>query len=72
MRLQRLRIDGHKCVKCSGSKYLQVHHVLGRQNSNQIKDLETLCVYCHAKEHPNRERTMLESAKKYWPDLKIP
>ena len=45
--------DGFKCVRCGSTEKLQVHHIKGTK-SHRIKDLETLCLECHHKEHGYR------------------
>ncbi len=47
-----LRRDGHRCTRCGSTISLQVHH---KQSASATHDhsggnLETLCIYCHAKE----------------------
>jgi len=52
-----LERDGHKCVKCSSSELLVVHHKdkSGRGNknnhNNSPSNLETLCRSCHIEVH---------------------
>lgn len=50
-RMERLSIDGNKCVRCGhdGSQYrLEIHHKTYERFTNELmEDLETLCVPCH-------------------------
>ena len=41
-----LKRDGHKCVKCSLTFSLEVHHIEGYKH-NQPESLITLCYFCH-------------------------
>ncbi|MGL5749650.1 MAG: HNH endonuclease, partial [Paraclostridium sp.] len=46
--------DNNKCVKCSSSKNLQVHHSTYDNifnEENNLDDLVTLCKTCHNVEH---------------------
>ena len=61
---QRHRIykrDGYRCTKC-GSKYdLCIHHIIevSKGGSNDDENLTTLCIFCHAEEHPDISEFML-------------
>ena len=48
-RLNRLRIDGFRCVNCGSPVGLEVHHLdYGRVGGEDVKgDLRTLCGRCH-------------------------
>ena len=50
IRLERLKIDGYKCVNCKADKNLQVHHTdysKGWFHEDPRQDLITLCRKCH-------------------------
>lgn len=50
VRLERLKIDGYKCVNCGAEKNLQVHHTdysRGWFHEDPRQDLITLCKKCH-------------------------
>lgn len=55
MRQARKR-DDHKCHQCGSRGPLHVHHKRHRSRggSNRPRNLVTLCVDCHTKEHPKR------------------
>lgn len=43
-----LKRDGYKCVICSGTNNLQVHHnTYARVGEEELEDLTTLCKWCH-------------------------
>ena len=54
-RIAVLERDSHRCVKCQSTQKLQVHHIWHRKfgGSNDMANLETLCLKCHIKEHKN-------------------
>ena len=45
--------DGNKCRGCSGTKELEVHHIipLSKGGTNAKTNLITLCERCHTKRH---------------------
>lgn len=43
--------DGHKCVVCSATKSLHVHHIDNWPMNNASSNLVTLCATCHRKWH---------------------
>lgn len=50
IRLERLKIDGYKCVNCGTEKNIQVHHTdysNGWFHEDPRQDLVTLCKKCH-------------------------
>lgn len=51
IRKQAKRRDGNKCVKCSSTKQLEVHHIVPYRftQDNSLENLITLCHVCHAK-----------------------
>lgn len=52
IRAARLNLDNYKCVKCSETKRLQVHHIVYRNwNKTRLSDVMTLCPKCHELEH---------------------
>lgn len=63
---QRDRIykrDGYRCIKC-GMKYdLNIHHKkkVSEGGTNDDDNLVTLCVPCHAEEHPDIAIFMLQA-----------
>lgn len=50
-----LERDGHKCVDCSKTERLTVHHIDGSGKSNNpnndMDNLITLCISCHMRHH---------------------
>jgi 5-methylcytosine-specific restriction endonuclease McrA/endogenous inhibitor of DNA gyrase (YacG/DUF329 family) len=48
--------DGYKCVRCGDKRRLHAHHILSFSKhpdlAYDVANGETLCVNCHAKEHP--------------------
>ena len=47
-----LKRDNYTCQKCGCCiETLHVHHIEGKNNSNQMQDLITLCQSCHQLEH---------------------
>lgn len=53
MRLKVLERDNHKCVQCGSTFKINVHHKKhrGKGGDNSLKNLETLCYYCHMDKH---------------------
>lgn len=45
--------DGYRCALCDSTKYIQIHHYIGRGagGSNHPHNLITLCADCHAAAH---------------------
>lgn len=67
-REQALDRDGHKCVRCSSTNQLTVHHKdrSGRgadEHNNDLENLETLCRKCHAAEHRDELNAAREAAR---------
>jgi len=54
-RLERLEIDGHRCVACMQAGFLEIHHAHYRNvGSEDVEnDLVTLCKSCHKRTHNN-------------------
>jgi len=52
LRQLALKRDKYKCWKCKSTEDLHVHHLKGKQTSNRLRDLVTLCKYCHGEIHP--------------------
>lgn len=53
-----LKRDGYKCMICSNTKYLQVHHDHYKNHFNEhnhLEDLMTLCRGCHKEHHYAQE-----------------
>jgi hypothetical protein len=48
-----LERDGWRCQKCGSLENLQIHHQIKRsqQGNDSLKNLVTLCAYCHMAEH---------------------
>jgi hypothetical protein len=48
-----LERDGWRCQKCGALDNLQVHHTIRRsqQGDDALRNLVTLCAYCHMAEH---------------------
>lgn len=70
---QRNRIlhrDGYKCVKCGCTYNLEIHHKkpISHGGDNSDDNLETICIDCHAEEHPEIANFIL-SKLKYLDDL---
>ena len=56
-RLQRLRIDDFRCVRCGSAMNLHIHHInYGKdyRNADVLNDLVTLCERCHRAIHELR------------------
>lgn len=54
IRCKVIERDGFKCVKCSSKENLQVHHLTYKNHFNEhnnLADMQTLCKFCHKKEH---------------------
>jgi hypothetical protein len=52
LKMLRHEIDQHKCVKCSSSKKLQLHHLTYvRLYKELLRDVVTLCRDCHQTGH---------------------
>ena len=56
-RLKVLKRDGFKCLRCKSTENLHVHHCMVGYAHNIHRRLDinngaTLCMYCHACEHP--------------------
>ncbi len=52
VRVERLKIDGDKCLVCMSKFCLNVHHVNYKNiGAEQMEDLRTLCEPCHKKAH---------------------
>lgn len=61
LRAKALRRDRYRCVRCGcgmDARTLHVHHIvpLSRGGSNEMTNLETICVKCHAEAHPGNAR----------------
>ena len=58
--------DGRKCVRCSMPKTLEeanIDHIKsGKNATNQLKNLRTLCRRCHVLRTDNRHRGMIAKA----------
>lgn len=55
MRLKALERDKHKCIQCGSAYNINVHHKKHRSEGgdNSLRNLETLCYYCHMEKHKN-------------------
>jgi predicted restriction endonuclease len=70
---QVLQRDGYKCVICGNSNkmLLQVNHIKPKAHggTNEMSNLVTLCVFCHAKYHrtvtPELNTQMLQMQAEY-------
>lgn len=49
--------DGNRCVCCSSTDRLQVHHIipLSKNGTNSQSNLITLCEKCHASRHKDNK-----------------
>lgn len=49
IRLQVIERDKYTCQKCGRKERLQVHHIIPWRDTydNSLKNLITLCIYCH-------------------------
>lgn len=49
-----LKRDRYCCVYCGSKENLQIHHKIpvSKGGNNSDKNLETICVDCHAAQHP--------------------
>ena len=50
--------DGYKCTKCGDDRRhnKHAHHKNGVKSDNRRSNLRTLCISCHAKEHPHMQK----------------
>lgn len=59
--------DKHICQDCGSTKDLHVHHMKRwsdfPQDRIDIDNGKTLCVFCHAKEHPEQESLILSHVR---------
>lgn len=62
-RVAALLRDGYRCQACNAVGNLHIHHIDGRgcllpvaDQNNDLENLITLCVACHAATHRMRER----------------
>jgi len=40
-----------KCTICKSKRYLQIHHINGNQNNNDLSNLKVVCAKCHCEIH---------------------
>jgi 5-methylcytosine-specific restriction endonuclease McrA len=71
LRMQALRRDGWRCVRCGARGRLEVDHVQPVANrpdlSWDVENLQTLCNVCHAyKTQAERGATQLDEEKSRW------
>jgi len=47
------RRDGYRCALCDSTQYIQIHHAVprGQGGTNNVQNLITLCMDCHALAH---------------------
>ena len=67
VRMKVLRRDEFKCVKCSNTKGLNVHHESYRHLGNEsefLNDLITLCSGCHVKVHKKKQKVRAKKRKR--------
>jgi 5-methylcytosine-specific restriction endonuclease McrA len=55
-RLKALARDGYRCIRCSSTGPLHIHHRVHRgmgasRRDDRVENLETICHRCHGKEH---------------------
>ncbi len=54
----------NKCEKCFSTKNLQGHHIIHYSKDKTLREdennIQILCIYCHAKEHPNISKFILK------------
>lgn len=64
IRIPVLERDGWRCVRCSDPNYLEVHHIMARQDGggDEPSNLATLCRSCHL------EWTNLADGRMTWED----
>jgi 5-methylcytosine-specific restriction endonuclease McrA len=62
IRREVLKRDEYKCVLCSGTHSLQVHHIIpiSKGGINALSNLETVCRDCHEEIHPHMKVERLE------------
>ena len=70
--------DGFKCIKCGATQQeaieLHAHHIIFKSNggADELDNLVTLCVDCHAKAHINTQRgRMLKNHSEYLKSHKV-
>jgi len=67
-RLCVLKRDGNRCVMCERTTQLHVHHIkpVSVKPNHSLDNLQTLCVYCHAKQPGlGHDRRLIEKAIEY-------
>ena len=71
-RTAALERDGNKCIRCSSTKKIEVHHKIpwaeGQEDPHRLDNLETLCGRCHRLDHVTEERVqqLKEGNLKSW------
>jgi len=71
MRNRVLQRDFNKCNECPSRYNLSIHHITSRID-NTMKNLVTLCIVCHRKEHINlTEKSVRRNKQKTPLDKKI-
>ncbi len=60
--------DGYKCQLCGSQKDLCGHHVKERAQypelAYDVSNIVTLCKYCHAKQHPGKEKLITRKRRR--------
>lgn len=53
--------DEYKCVLCSKTSFLQIHHIipLSKGGTNNLSNMETVCRNCHEEIHPHMKEKRL-------------
>lgn len=66
---KRIKKEIGKCQKCDSKENLQIHHKIKVSERPDLasdpKNIEIICVQCHAKKHPEFEGMLLKIKKRY-------
>lgn len=54
-----LRRDGERCVVCSATAPLHVHHINFDPTDNRVSNLVTVCQPCHVKAHHSQQKQLM-------------
>lgn len=65
--IERLLKESKECKDCKSKEALQGHHIIPYSTNPKlgcdVNNIEILCVYCHAKRHPDLKEFILKGIK---------
>jgi len=61
--LERSNKIKDQCQICKEKGKIQIHHIDGNKNNNQLKNLGVVCSYCHFAIHDNGKNTRFVEVK---------